>query len=80
MGGTKTINQQQPKHRLRTDSGLSGGGGLNAFYWRQILALDSVVVKTQKVFCLHGGFLANAMHHHIKSDSAFVLMKRFSSK
>ena len=25
-----------------------GGGGLNAFYWRQIFALDSVVVNTKK--------------------------------
>ena len=29
-----------------------GGGGLNAFYWRQIFALDSVVVKTQKIVYL----------------------------
>ena len=34
-------NVQQPK-----PSG-GGGGGLNAFYWYQILALDSVVVKAQ---------------------------------
>ena len=25
-----------------------GGGGLNSFYWYQIFAIDSVVVKTQK--------------------------------
>ena len=31
------------------ESSLSyGGGGLNAFYWRQIFALDSVVVKSQR--------------------------------
>ena len=34
------------------DSSLShgggGGGGLNAFYWYQILALDSAVVEVQK--------------------------------
>ena len=51
MGSTLTIYQQQVNHRLRTDNSLSypggGGGGLNAFYWRQIFALDSVVVKTQ---------------------------------
>ena len=38
-----TMNKQQLNHRLRTDSSLSyreGGGGLNAFYRRQILALD----------------------------------------
>ena len=41
----KTINQQQQNHRLRTDGILSyGSGGLNAFYWRQIVAIDSVVV------------------------------------
>ena len=34
-------NGQQPKLL---------GGGLNAFYWRQIFALDSVGVKTQKMF------------------------------
>ena len=28
--------------------GGGGGGGLYAFYWRQIFALDSVVVRTQK--------------------------------
>ena len=36
--------------RLKTDSSLSHrgrGGGLNAFYREQIVALDSVVVKTQ---------------------------------
>ena len=27
--------------------GGGGGGALNAFYWRQIFALDSVVIKTQ---------------------------------
>ena len=38
--------------RLRTDSSLrhrgGGGGGLNAFYWYQIFALDSAVVEAQK--------------------------------
>ena len=50
-GVYKTINQQQQKHCLRTDSSLNYRGwvgGLNAFYWRQIFSLDSVVVKTQK--------------------------------
>ena len=31
----QTINQQQQRHRLRTDSGLSHCGSLNAFYWYQ---------------------------------------------
>ena len=32
----------------RTAVKATGGGGLNAFYWYQIVALDSVVVETQK--------------------------------
>ena len=46
----KTINQQNKTiiHRLRIDSSLSYWRGcLNAFYWRKIFALDSVVVNTQ---------------------------------
>ena len=39
-------------------------GDLKAFYWRQIFALDSVVIKTQSFFSSHGGFLTNAMYHH----------------
>ena len=42
----QTADQQQQNHHLRTDSSLSHRG-LNAFYWYQIFALDSVVVKTQ---------------------------------
>ena len=38
--------------------------GLNAFYWRQIFALDCVVVKTQNLLSVHGGFLPNSMHHN----------------
>ena len=34
----KTINQQQQTQCLRTDI-----GGINAFYWRHIFALDSVI-------------------------------------
>ena len=37
----KQKSQQQQNHSLRTDSSLShGGGGLNAFYWYQIFALE----------------------------------------
>ena len=37
-------NRQQPKLR----------GGLNAFYWRQIFALDLLLfVKTQTIFAMH---------------------------
>ena len=36
-------------------------GGLNAFYWYQIFALDSAVVQVQEMFNSHGGLLTNAM-------------------
>ena len=39
-------------------------GGLNAFYWNQIFALDSAVVEVQEMFSSHGGLLTNAMYHH----------------
>ena len=39
-------------------------GGLNAFYWYQIFALVSVVVKTHTLLSSHGGFLTIAMYHH----------------
>ena len=65
-----TIKQQQ-NHRLRTDSSLShrggGGGVLNAYNWCQIFTLNSVVVKTQKMFSSHGGFLTNAMNNHAET-------------
>ena len=65
MGVTIKKSQQQQNHRLRTDSSLShGGGGLNAFYWYQIFALDSAVVEVQEMFSSHGGHLTNAMYHH----------------
>ena len=47
-------NGQQPKPP----------GGLNAFYWYQIFALDSAVVEVQEMFSSHGGHLTNAMCHH----------------
>ena len=61
-------SQQQQNHRLRTDSSLSHrGGGLNAFYWYQIFALDSAVVEVQEMFSSHWGHLTNALHHHGKT-------------
>ena len=42
-------------------------GGLNAFYWYQIFALDSAIVEVQKMFSSHGGHLTNAMYHHGKT-------------
>ena len=57
--------RQQQNQRLRTYSSRSQRGVcVLAFYWRQIFALDSAVVKTQKWLSSHGGFLLNAMHHH----------------
>ena len=63
-------NKQQQNHRLRTDSSLShrgGGGVLNAFYWYQIFALDSSVVKVQDLFSSHGSLLTIAMYHHAET-------------
>ena len=37
---------------------------LNTFYWYQIFALGSVVVKTLKLFSSHGGFLTIAMYQN----------------
>ena len=39
-------------------------GGLYAFYWYQIFALDSAVVEVQEIFSSHGSLLANSMYHH----------------
>ena len=67
MGVSIKKSQQQQNHRLRTDSSLShrgGGGGLNAFYWYQIFALNSAVVEVHEMFSSHGGHLINAMYHH----------------
>ena len=72
MGVTINKNQQQQKHCLRTVSSLShrgGGGGLNAFYWYQIFALDSAVVEVQEMFSSHGSLLTNAMYHHGKHSN-----------
>ena len=57
------IKLRKTKHR--TDSNLSHrrGGGLNAFYWYQIFALDAVV-EVQEMFSSHGNLLTNAVYHH----------------
>ena len=47
-------NGQQPKPP----------GGLNAFYWYQIFALDSAVVELQEMFSSRGSFLTITMYHH----------------
>ena len=38
------MNQQQQNHHLRMES-----LGLDPFYWHQIFALDSVIVKNTKI-------------------------------
>ena len=43
------MNQQQQNHRLRTDSSLYLCGAKFAFYWYQILALESAVVEAQNI-------------------------------
>ena len=44
-------------------------GGLNAFYWYQIFALDSAVVEVREMSSSHGGHLTNAMYHHGKHSN-----------
>ena len=49
----------------RTSTALAtGGGGLNAFDWYQIFALDSAVDEVQEMFSSHVGLLINEMYHH----------------
>ena len=53
------LKGQQPK-----PPGGGGSGGLNAFYWYQIFALDSAVVEVKEMFSSHGSLLTNAMNHY----------------
>ena len=59
-------NGQQPKSL----------GGLNAFYWYQIFALDSAVVEEQEMFSSHGGLLTNAMYRHGETLNEPTMMKQ----
>ena len=65
MGSKLDNDQQQQNHHLRTDSSLShrgrGGGGLKVLYWHQIVALDSVVAKTQTCLARMEASSTNAM-------------------
>ena len=60
-------NNQQRLNNNRTTAlertAAKVSGGLDAFYWNQIFALDSAVVEAQNVSS-HGGFLTIAMYHH----------------
>ena len=46
------------------DQEILRGGGLNAFYWYQIFALDSAADEAQHMLSSHGGFPTIAMYHH----------------
>ena len=59
---TSTIIEPQPYNGQQPKP--PGGGGVNAFTWYQIFALDSAVVEVQEMFSSHGGLLTNAMYHH----------------
>ena len=50
----RILNNRTSALELTTASAI---GGSNAFYWREIFAQDSVVVKTQEQFSSYGGFL-----------------------
>ena len=51
---TTTERPRQLGQQPKPPGGGGGGVGLNAFYWYQIFALDSAVVKVQETFCSHG--------------------------
>ena len=67
------INNNKTNALERTAAKATGGGGLDAFYWYQIFALDSAVVETQKVLSTHVGFLPIAMYHHRETIDIFQL-------
>ena len=57
MGATRNNESSTTEPPPRADSSLSHVERLNAFYWYQNFAIDSVVVKTQILFMLHEPFL-----------------------
>ena len=59
-----TINNRTTALERTAAEATGGGGGLNAFYWYQIFALDSAVVEVQEMFSSHGSLLTIAMYHH----------------
>ena len=65
----RPYNGQQPKPM----------GGLNAFYWYQIFALDSAVVEVQEMFRSHGGHLTNATYAILKNWDVFFFKKTYIS-
>ena len=64
MGGTinnKSTTKEPPPWNEQQPN---PPGGLSAFYWYQIFALDSAVLEVQEMFSSHGGHLTKAMYHH----------------
>ena len=61
-------NNKQQVNNIRTTalerSAALATGGLNAFYWYQIFALDSAAVEVQEMFSSHGSLLTIAIYHH----------------
>ena len=58
-----------------------GDGGLNAFHWYQIFALDSAVGEVQKMFSPHGCLLTIAMYHSGETlpECHLILLLKFYS-
>ena len=52
------------KYGATNKASKMGRGGLDAFYWFQIFALDSAVVEVQEMFSSLGSLLTIAMYHH----------------
>ena len=51
-------NNRTTSFELTAAQTTSGGGGLNAFYWYQIFALDSVAVQTKNCLaCMEAFYL-----------------------
>ena len=59
-----TITRHQEDKQKQKGRQPKPPGGLNAFYWYQIFALDSAVVEVQEVLSSREGHLTNAMYHH----------------
>ena len=73
---TDSLNGSNNNHKVNNNrttalerTAARATGGLNAFYWCQIFALDSAVVEVQEIFSSHGGHLTNAMYHHGKHSN-----------
>ena len=54
--------------------------GQNAFYWRQICALDSVVIKPQTLLRSNGGLLTNAMRRSSRRNREQCIITENQSK